>query len=229
MNELQTNQNSDDCSEKTQTKGQQEEQFEKHYSIELFFYNLPQLALIFACVFIFARILNKYIEAVVFLFSFFTLRYKFNTTFHYENVLYCILTTILMFTASVIFSPPLTISLFGCVLFAFFDTWLLWFIQDRFEFKLKTKLLEAQNKEMNQELTDIKSISIWEMDEPNLRTYLYTKGIRDDRQDFVVMIIIDGLKFEEIAKKLGYSVDTLKDWSPICKKILGIKSWKRRK
>ena len=93
MNELQTNQNSDDCSEKTQTKDQQEEQFEKHYSIELFFYNLPQLALIFACVFIFAHILNKYIEAVIFLFSFFTLRYKFNTTFHYENVLYCIFTS----------------------------------------------------------------------------------------------------------------------------------------
>lgn len=229
MNELQTNQNSDDCSEKTQTKGQQEEQFEKHYSIELFFYNLPQLALIFACVFIFAHILNKYIEAVIFLFSFFILRYKFNTTFHYENVLYCIMTTILMFTGSVILSPPLTISLFGCVLFAFFDTWLLWFIQDRFEFKLKAKLLEAQNKQINEELTEIKKVSIWEMDEPNLRTYLFTKGIREEKQDFIVMIIIYNLKFEEISKKLGYAVDTLKDWSSICKKILGIKSWKHKK
>ena len=106
---------------RSKNKNNFEEGFERKYSLELFFYNLPQLALVFASVFLVAFILDKYIEAFVFLVSFFTLRYKFNTTFHYENVVYCILTTILMFTMSVILSPPITVSLFGCVLFAFFD------------------------------------------------------------------------------------------------------------
>lgn len=113
-----------------------EEQFEREFKIELFFYNLPQLLLVFACVFVVAYIFKKYIEAVVFLITFFVMRYKFKTTFHYENILYCLATTILLFSLSVAFSPPIAVSLFGAVLMGFADTWALWFIQDRFDLKL---------------------------------------------------------------------------------------------
>jgi thiaminase len=71
--------------------------------------------------------------------------------------------------------------------------------------------------------------TIWQMAETELVDYCYAKGIRGDMLEFVVMIVVHEMKYEEIGKKLGYSVDTLKDWSPICKSKLGITSWKQHK
>lgn len=186
-----------------------EEGFERKYSLELFFYNLPQLALVFASVFLVAFILDKYIEAFVFLVSFFTLRYKFNTTFHYENVVYCILTTILMFTMSVILSPLITVSLFGCVLFAFFDTWLLWFIQDRFEFKLQAKLLKEYSKQLEQQvaelLTKINHKDIYAMNEQELYEHCRNCGLDDNDCKIAYFVVIERLKGKELYDAIGYS------------------------
>lgn len=186
-----------------------EERFERKYSLELFFYNLPQLVLVFASVFLVAFILDKYIEAFVFLVSFFTLRYKFNTTFHYENVVYCILTTKLMFTMSVILSPPITVSLFGCVLFAFFDTWLLWFIQDRFEFKLQAKLLKEYSKQLEQQvaelLTKINHKDIYAMNEQELYEHCRNCGLDDNDCKIAYFVVIERLKGKELYDAIGYS------------------------
>jgi accessory gene regulator protein AgrB len=198
MNELQSKKRND-----------LEEQFGRRYSIELFFYNLPQLALVFASVFLVAFILDKYIEAVVFLISFFTLRYKFDTTFHYENVIYCILTTILMFTMSVILSPPITVSLFGCILFGFFDTWLLWFIQDRFEFKLQAKILKEYSKQLEKEveelLTKINHKDIYAMNENELYEHCRNCGLDDNDCKIAYFVIIERLKGKELYDAIGYS------------------------
>lgn len=186
-----------------------DKQLERRYSIELFFYNLPQLALVFASVFAVAYIFDKYIEAVVFLVSFFALRYKFKTTFHYENILYCILTTILMFTLSVVLSPPITVSLFGCILFAFFDTWLLWFIQDRFEFKLQAKLMEEYAKQLEiqvQELlTKINHKDIYAMNEQELYEHCRNCGLDDNDCKIAYFVVIERLKGKELYEAIGYS------------------------
>ncbi|MGN0961017.1 MAG: hypothetical protein ACI4PF_02315, partial [Christensenellales bacterium] len=52
-------------------------------------------------------------------------------------------------------SPPITISLFGSVLFAFLETWALWFIEDRFEYKESMKYYKVQAEELQKEIQDI--------------------------------------------------------------------------
>lgn len=68
-------------------------------------------------------------------------------------------------------------------------------------------------------------VSIWHMTETELRVYCRAHGITGDRADFVVNILIKELSYTQIAQELHYSVDTLKDWSTICKQKLNIKSW----
>lgn len=68
--------------------------------------------------------------------------------------------------------------------------------------------------------------TVWEMSETELVDYCFSHGIRGDKIEFVVYILVHEMKYVEISKRLKYSVDTLKDWSVICKKKLGIKSWK---
>lgn len=68
-------------------------------------------------------------------------------------------------------------------------------------------------------------LSIWHMNEQELRIYCRAHGIIGDRLEFVVSILIKDLSYTQIAKELHYSVETLKDWSVICKSKLNIKSW----
>ena len=67
------------------------------------------------------------------------------------------------------------------------------------------------------------------MNDIELADYCYAKGIRGDMLEFVIMVVIYNMKYEEIGRQLGYAVDTLKDWSPKCKAKLGINSWKQDK
>lgn len=68
--------------------------------------------------------------------------------------------------------------------------------------------------------------TVWEMSEQELADYCFTHGIRGDKLEFVIDVLIYEMKYVEISKQLKYSVDTLKDWSVICKRKLGIISWK---
>lgn len=185
-----------------------EEQFEREYRVELFFYNLPQLALVFICVFAIAYIFKRYIEAVTFLISFFSLRYKFKTTFHYENVFYCLITTIIMFTLSIIFSQPIGVSLFGSVLFAFLDTWILWFIQDRFECKLALKAKEIEFNNLVAELNASKDI--YKMTEQELRQYAQSNGLSETICDTLVLKVIHNYRWVDIQKELNFTKEGIR-------------------
>lgn len=166
-------------------------------------------------VFLVAWILNKFIEAVAFLVAFFILRYKFNDTFHHDKVWCCVLMTISMFTLSVAFIEPLHVSLFSSVLFAFFDTWLLWYLK--------------HIQDIKSELAKYKDKDIWSMTEPELRDYCRLKGIKGTKIDFVVMVLNGEEPYWSIAQKLGYAECTLWDWSKECKRKLKIKSWDKEK
>ena len=96
--------------------------------------------------------------------------------------------------------------------YVFFISWVGYIVQDRID--CITMLRKISHK------------TIWQMEENELADYCYAKGVRGDMLEFVIMVLIYQMKYEEIGKKLGYSVDTLKDWSPKCKAKLGIKSWK---
>lgn len=199
-----------------QNKDKQHIKLEKRakfwFRVSLLCYQLPIHFLVMGSVFLVAWVLDKFIEAIAFLVAFFILRYKFDDTFHHDKVWCCILITITMFTVSVAFIKPLYISLFSSILFAFFDTALLWYLKHVQDMKL--------------ELAKYKGKTIWTMNETELRDYCRIKGIKEPQVDFVVMVVQKHEPYWVIAEKLGYAECTMWDWSKACKKKLGIKSWK---
>ena len=106
---------------------------------------LPIHIIIMSGVFLVAFIFNKYIEATIFLISFFSLRYTFEITYHHEKPLVCICITLGMFMLSISLIQPVCISLFSSVLFAFLDTYLLFHL----EFVKRLKEFHEKNSGFN--------------------------------------------------------------------------------
>ena len=92
---------------------------------------LPYHILVMSSVAIFSFIFNKWIEAILFLVAFFALRYKFPTTFHAKSIVYCMIITNGMFAASVVLCPIAQTYIFGALVFAYLDAFILWYIQSK--------------------------------------------------------------------------------------------------
>lgn len=160
-----------------------------------------------------AGVLNqKYIETAFLFVAFISLRYCFPKTFHSKSVYRCVFYSIVVFWIGIPHTLPIAISLFSSVIIGFIITFILYKIADYVDYKERLFKLESK--------------TIWQMTENELADYCYAKGIRGDMLEFVIMKVVYQMQFAEIGKKLGYAVDTLKDWSPICKRKLGIDTWK---
>lgn len=90
---------------------------------------LPYHFLVIGNVAIFSFIFDKWFEAIIFLSAYFSLRYKFDDTFHAESILNCMLITNTMFILSVVCCPTFQTYIFGGLLFAYFDCAILWRLQ----------------------------------------------------------------------------------------------------
>lgn len=101
------------------------------FKINNFIAILPYHILVMSGVAIISFIFNKWIEAILFLTAFFSLRYKFPTTFHSKSIVYCMLITNSMFMFSVVLCPYTNAYIFGVLVFAYLDTFILWFIQSK--------------------------------------------------------------------------------------------------
>lgn len=186
---------------------------ETQLKIEKFFVEqLWQLCLVTAFIFVCAWIFNKYTEAVLFCISHLVIRAIFNKQYHCDKTALCLFLTMTIAFFGIMHTFPVALSLLSAIPICWFISWIGFIAQDRVDcYSLIKKL---------------KNKSIWQMEENELADYCYAKGVRGDMLEFVIMVLIYQMKYEEIGKKLGYSVDTLKDWSPKCKTKLGIKSWK---
>lgn len=124
------------------------------YKLRYFVKTLPYHILVMGNVFLVAFIFNKYIEAGCFLISFFSLRYKFETTYHSDSMLLCMVFTNLIFALSIILCPSVYMYIFGSVIFAYIDCLILWFIQDRKEEKQMNKKLNLMLDDVRKQLDD---------------------------------------------------------------------------
>ena len=186
---------------------------ETQLKIEKFFVEeLWQLCLVTAFIFICAWVFNKYAEAIMFCISHTIIRAIFKKQYHCGKTAICLFLTFTIAFFGIMYTLPVEVSLLSAIPICWFISWVGFIAQDRIDCYMLLK--------------ELKTKSIWQMDEAELANYCYAKGIRGDMLEFVIMVLIDQMKYEEIGNKLGYSVDTLKDWSPKCKKKLGIKSWK---
>lgn len=141
------------------------------------------------------------------------IRPKFDKQYHCKTTCLCTMTTLSVIFLGIYVAVPVKYSLLSTLPIAYFVCWVGYLAQDRIDC-LKT-IKELQFK------------TIWQMTETELAEYCYAKGIRGDMLEFVIMVVVYNMKYREIAHKLNYAVDTLKDWSPKCKQKLNIKSWKK--
>ena len=105
------------------------------FKIKNFIAILPYHILVMSGVAIISFIFNKWLEALCFIIAFFSLRYKFPTTYHAKKILYCMLITNATFMASIVLCPSIYMYIFGGLLFAFADCLIMWYIQSREDIK----------------------------------------------------------------------------------------------
>lgn len=129
------------------------------YKFRMFLRALPYHFLVMGSVFVIATIFNKYFEAVCFLTSFFSLRYKFPTTYHSKSIVICMALTISIFTLSIVICPPVYMYLLVSIFFAYLDCFMLWFIQSHLD-------LIAFNRQLTKEADKIRAcLRAFEQDE----------------------------------------------------------------
>ena len=174
-----------------------------------------QLLLVIAFIFLCGWFSDKIIVSVIFSVGHTIIRMKFEKQYHSGSIAICLFITLTVAFFGIAYCLPLHVSMLSAIPICYFISWVGYIVQDRADCYKTIKKLQSK--------------TIWQMEENELVDYCYAKGIRGDMLEFVVMIVIHNMKYEEISKHLKYSVDTLKDWSPICKNKLGIVSWKQHK
>ena len=114
---------------------------------------LPYHILVMGSVAIFALIFEKWFEAILFLVAFFALRYKYPTTFHAKSIVYCMVLTNLTFALSILFCPYINSYFFGALVFAYIDTFILWYIQSKEDLRKQKDYVESIAEELKQKLS----------------------------------------------------------------------------
>jgi hypothetical protein len=102
-------------------------------------------------------IFDKWVEALCFLVAFFTLRYKFPTTYHAKKIVHCMVITNYMFAISIVLCPSIYMYVFGSLLFAYLDAFLLWYVQSREELKQEKETAEWFARELVCQLLETKN------------------------------------------------------------------------
>lgn len=127
------------------------------FKLKSFIAMLPYHFLVMGSVAIFALIFDKWIEAVLFLVAFFTLRYKHPTTFHAKSIVTCMVLTNSMFALSVLVCPYAETYIFGALVFAYLDTFILWYVQTKEILKAQKEYAEQVASELRAELETFKN------------------------------------------------------------------------
>lgn len=122
------------------------------FKVRSFIAILPYHILVMSGVAIFSFIFDKWLEALCFLIAFFSLRYKFPTTFHAKKILHCMLITNGIFALSIVLCPSIYMYIFGSLLFAYLDCFLLWYVQSREELKQDKECAEWFVRELTFQL-----------------------------------------------------------------------------
>ena len=122
------------------------------FHINRFIAMLPYHILVMGSVAIFAFIFNRWIEAALFLIAFFALRYKFPTTFHAKSIVYCMVLTNAIFCLSIVLCPVAETYIFGALVFAYIDTFILWYIQSKENLRQDKECAETFAKELEKRL-----------------------------------------------------------------------------
>lgn len=98
-------------------------------------FNLSVNMAIFIAIFSFALLFGKLLECVIVLMSYFLLRYKFDKTFHHENMWVCFALSILMCWCMIAVTLPISISILSGIVVAMIDCYILYKVRDYFDIR----------------------------------------------------------------------------------------------
>lgn len=166
---------------------------------------LPYHILVIGSVFFISFILGKYFEAICYLISFFSLRYKFPKTYHADNIFVCMSLTISIFTISVFIVPPISMYLFANILFAYVECLLLYIIQDRIELSKCVKKLDIKILELEDLLKSKIKKDIYSMNENELYEHCRFCGLNENDCKIAYFVVIERLKGKELYNAINYS------------------------
>ena len=156
--------------------------------IEKFFvYELWQHIIVISFISIFAWILNKPIEAVMFCITHLIIRPQFEKQYHCGTTALCLFTTLTIAMLGIYTTIPLSISLLSAIPVAIGVCWIGYIVQDRVDLKFKLK-------------PNLKMIS-----ENEFISYCKLKGLDNYEIRIAKLIIRDDLKGEGLYNTIGYS------------------------
>ena len=174
------------------------------YAIRSILSTLKYHILVMGSVFIVATIFSKYIEAICFLTSFFSLRYKFPTTYHSDSIVVCMTLTISIFGVSIILCPPITMYVIFSIGLGYLDAFMLWFIKDRQDRIEYNKILEDKINELSYKQ------NLYSMTETELRSYAQSKGLCETICDTLALRVVHNYRWVDIQKELNYTKDGIR-------------------
>lgn len=172
---------------------------ERKLALILFLESVPVYILVFGMCFACAYFYDKYIEAILFLAGFFSLRYTFKKTYHSNSTAICLFITLSMFLFGITISISINISLFLNILISFSMCFALYHAQVYID-------LQAENNMMRKEFEIKTKKSLQEMNPEEFESYCKHRGLNDMEVQIAHKIYIDGLKGVELYSAIGYSV-----------------------
>lgn len=194
-----------------------EEKIERKLNIKLKLLSCLFNVLVFLGIGICAFINQKYIECIILLIGFISLRYIYPTTYHSTSFWLCLVWTILIFVIALPNTLPIQLSiLYGMIVGCIID-FILYKIQEAKDNNDHLEFLIAKIKEYER-------IDLYKMTENELRQYGASKGLSEVQQDILVMRVIEHLKISEICRYRNYGRTTIKYHIAQIKQKLDIKT-----
>lgn len=185
---------------------------------DLFHYTLSTLYYIILCMLISLNIqtlIYALFDCILFYFSFWYIRVKFNSTYHSDDWNKCKKYTraLLLLGNTVLWLLPFKGSLFNSIFVAFMCAFVLYLISvevtEKKKYKYKNKLNKQKiiklNKQILYLLNKVNYKNIYAMSEQELYEHCRSKGLSEEDCRIAYFVVIERLKGKELYDAIGYS------------------------
>lgn len=162
-------------------------------------------AFIIVCIALMAFICNKWIEAFSLLVSFFTLRYKFNKTYHCSSTGSCTFLSIGIFWLAIPLEMRMEYSMLFGIIVAFTICYFCYFVQCHVDNINLISDKDLQISILCKDLKKYQEIDLYKMSEDDIRKYARSKGLSENIIDTLVLKIVYGYRWIDIMNERNYS------------------------
>lgn len=171
---------------------------------KLYLRGVPQLILVGALLFPVAYFTDKYVEAIFQIAALFALRYKFPKTYHASTTARCTFLTLSIGYLAIPHILPIHSCLFSGIVVGFIIAFLSWLAQEFIDKKKKVTQLEKEAENI------VCQFSLYGCTKDEFYSYCRSKGVRNDRIEYVWDILRSELSVNELSDKYFVEPQTIK-------------------